>query len=1325
MLSNSYKLSPAGVWSRENRPSFNYSDGNEIENRILSQIRNSKDVSLASDELQRLMVDWPSEYHYSPLRANLLSAFCLDNFQNILEIGSGCGAITRQLGEQCPNSSIVALEGSPRRAEITKARIRDLDNVQVCSDSFTDFQCDTLFDLITFIGVLEYSPSFFIGDNPVLQALQKAYNKLEPDGSLVIAIENQLGLKYFNGAAEDHTGKAFKGINNLYPPGTAQTFGRKDLHEILSQAGFENIEFIYPFPDYKLPQLLLREESFESSDFDLSYLLGQYPAQDYGFDSDKLFMESRVWNLAAKNNLVRDLANSFLIFAFKGSSSLQDVSDPWLAKAFSGRRKKQYLIETDFSYNADKIEVTKSISYPNAADEFDAQNSPTTTTKPNAFIHHLGKAQYIDGVPYTYTLTELLEHGSPFDSFLDYLSPWVAWLREQVIEENTTGQPNLEKLPGQLYDCMPANFIFKDNQLCIIDQEWESGVTLELGFVLFRGLYREISANLEYFEQLDLFKGNSILDFLTRVFTSFALNMDERLFDSYITLEAQFQLEIVPYNSDIDGLKQHLSVFFHQKPNKRSTVAELISDGIVRKYSLLEQQYGLLQEQNSILQSQKDSLHNEATELGTVIIARDEHIGELSRTVMERDKYIDDLLYILSVRESTIDSVMTSSSWRLTAPLRLAGFLIKGDFKNGRLLFKEIVQSIVTSPQRATRKIWPLIGGKLETSTDSESNLNAIQAIVKNRCEMTSVHPQNDPLTATSPVDLPEIDISIVTFNSKKWVDGFIQSLLALDYPKSLLNLRFIDNGSTDETISRLEGYRAILVEHGFQMEVHQQPNLGYGGGHNRAIQLGNAPFCLITNIDLTFHPDSLRKVISTAISDAKSTAAWELRQIPYEHPKFYDPVTGLTNWNSHACIVFRRSSLIKAGLYDETLFMYGEDVELSYRLRSKGFHLRYCPAAVVNHFSYDHAGQIKPIQYSGSTFANLYLRMKYGTSLDRKAIPYLLYQLLSAKPPFKGARRKIIKNILKLIKVSRKTIRFSESTKQTANTQNDKTAGEIFFPFRSWDYDLVKTGAFLAQKDIAQDPPLVSIITRTYKGRELFLRQAMLSVAHQTYSQNGNIEHIIVEDGGESMRSVVENMSELTGQPVKFIANEKLGRSSAGNVGLANSAGKWCMFLDDDDLLFAEHVEVLVAALLEDKDTVAAYSEAWEVETDTTQISEGYYQEKNHIVPQVLQEEYSYKALCHHNLMAIQSILFERSLYEVRGGFDSDLDVLEDWVLWVCYGYESRFVKVPRVTSLYRTPFDQQIRTHRQQLIDEGYQPAIKRAQERISDFGATVKNS
>jgi GT2 family glycosyltransferase len=579
--------------------------------------------------------------------------------------------------------------------------------------------------------------------------------------------------------------------------------------------------------------------------------------------------------------------------------------------------------------------------------------------------------------------------------------------------------------------------------------------------------------------------------------------------------------------------------------------------------------------------------------------------------------------------------------------------------------------------------------------SNADANARAQAAIVVERCALTAANVVSPPLCPPPLSDPPAIDISVVTFNSARWVDDFCRSLLALDYPKALISLWFTDNSSSDATAAALESMVPTLEAAGFAVHIAVNANTGFGGGHNVGLTRGAAPYCLITNIDLVFDPECVKTIAEIAVADALRVAAWELRQKPYEHPKFYDPVTGLTIWNSHACVLLRRRAFEQVGGYDERLFMYGEDVELSYRLRRAGFVLRYCPRAFVWHHTYEAAGQVKPLQQLGSVLANFYIRLKYGAWRDIAAIPIMAAGVLATHQSFSGARRAHLGNFARLLRMAPAAL-------------HDRRPSASAFPLRAFDYELAREGPFCETMELVRPCPLVSVITRTFRGRELYLRQALLCVAQQTYP---NIEHIVVEDGGDSCFEVVSAMPKLDGRLVRPIALPKSGRSAAGNAGLRATTGAYCLFLDDDDLLFAEHIELLLQTIRQTPGAVAAYSPAWEVATDSEKLAQGVYVENEPALLPTLWQDFDFELLLQFNFMAIQSVLFERALFEMRGGFDEDLEALEDWNLWLRYANGNRFAYVPKVTSMFRTPARSTGARSRQETLDEHYKIASSRA--------------
>jgi len=90
-----------------------------------------------------------------------------------------------------------------------------------------------------------------------------------------------------------------------------------------------------------------------------------------------------------------------------------------------------------------------------------------------------------------------------------------------------------------------------------------------------------------------------------------------------------------------------------------------------------------------------------------------------------------------------------------------------------------------------------------------------------------------------------------------------------------------------------------------------------------------------------------------------------------------------------------------------------------------------------------------------------------------------------------------------------------------------------------------------------------------------------------------------------------------------------------------------------------------------------------------------------------------------HHNYIAIQSIVFQRELFERYGGFDLELDNLEDWNLWLRYSSQRDFKLLKKTTSMYRTPWDLSEKVTRQGSLDAYYDAAQKKNEAFLAAIG------
>jgi len=471
------------VWRREDYKGIAYSDGKETENRILTILRNTRDLTSESTELERHINDWPTEYHLSSGRGNLLRWLKLPSGSRVLELGCGCGAITRVLGES--GAAVTAVEGSVQRAAIAAERCRDLSNVRVVADNIATLSLERQYDIVTLIGVLEYSPLFMPGEDPVAACLRKAHSFLKEGGTLLIAIENQLGLKYFAGSSEDHLGQPFYGIGDLYGRGTVVTFGRNELRRRLTEAGFEETEFFYPFPDYKLPQVIVSDRARSYPAFRVADLLTRVSSRDYTRDWRPIFPENLAAQALERNGLLLDMANSFLVAATCGVAP----RTPWLATYYSSTSRRPSLrVETTFM--------------PDAAGSITVHRRRLLDTQPphtdatwRQEIETVGP--YHRGTLFSIEFMRLLARRASVQDVAAWLRPWVWLLLEHAMWPVQEGQDKASRLswmdarlPGDYADCIPFNLVRDERgSLHIFDREWVHAGNVPLCWVLFRGLY--------------------------------------------------------------------------------------------------------------------------------------------------------------------------------------------------------------------------------------------------------------------------------------------------------------------------------------------------------------------------------------------------------------------------------------------------------------------------------------------------------------------------------------------------------------------------------------------------------------------------------------------------------------------------------------------------------------------------------------------------------------------------------------------------------------------------------------------------------------------
>jgi SAM-dependent methyltransferase len=461
------------LFRRDGFENLPYSDGADAESRIAEIVGLARDRGTFSEELQRAIVDWPSEYHLSRDRHCIVRPLGIKSSERVLEIGCGCGAVTRYLGEI--GASVTAIEGARQRARIAAERCRDLPNVAVFAENIFSFETAERFDWVLLVGVLEYAPVFSDAADPVGEMLRMAVQFLAPNGRLAVAIENKLGLKYFAGCAEDHVGTPFYGVQGLYGAGMPRTFGRDELGRLIHDAGLPHAAFLYPFPDYKLPRTILYEAAMDDPQFDAGDALARLQSRDYWGNPNRLFNEALVAGEVARNGLLGALSNSFLVIASRKVLPADDT----LALVFATQRNPEFAVMTRFVRRGGRILVEKSRLCPGPA--------PQRRFADGSVLRHAtGQARYVPGQLALRALSVARARHGDLAAIVDGLLPWFDFLLASATSDGRRLADLV--LPGNYIDATPFNTVETALALVPIDREWYVDGDIALGWVVTRSV---------------------------------------------------------------------------------------------------------------------------------------------------------------------------------------------------------------------------------------------------------------------------------------------------------------------------------------------------------------------------------------------------------------------------------------------------------------------------------------------------------------------------------------------------------------------------------------------------------------------------------------------------------------------------------------------------------------------------------------------------------------------------------------------------------------------------------------------------------------------
>lgn len=277
-----------------------YSDG-DIENEILEIVKRTNDYDKYINESEHFEIF----YHLSKEREMIVQPMDISSNENVLEIGSGCGAVTGALAQKA--KYVDCIELSKRRSLVNAYKNKIYDNITIHVGNYENVLLNRKYDVITLIGVLEYAGYYIHSKNPYLAFLQNVKEKMKDGGKLYIAIENRLGMKYLSGCKEDHFGKEFIGVEGYPMKEGIRTFSYFELIQMIKQAGFSNYSFYYPYPDYKFPHVIYSDDYLPKK--------GELRELGTNYTSPRIqtFDEIKAFNSLKMEDEFKFFSNSFLL----------------------------------------------------------------------------------------------------------------------------------------------------------------------------------------------------------------------------------------------------------------------------------------------------------------------------------------------------------------------------------------------------------------------------------------------------------------------------------------------------------------------------------------------------------------------------------------------------------------------------------------------------------------------------------------------------------------------------------------------------------------------------------------------------------------------------------------------------------------------------------------------------------------------------------------------------------------------------------------------------------------------------------------------------
>jgi GT2 family glycosyltransferase len=213
----------------------------------------------------------------------------------------------------------------------------------------------------------------------------------------------------------------------------------------------------------------------------------------------------------------------------------------------------------------------------------------------------------------------------------------------------------------------------------------------------------------------------------------------------------------------------------------------------------------------------------------------------------------------------------------------------------------------------------------------------------------------------------PFTSIIVINYNGYKWLEKFMPYLLKTNYPS--FEIIVVENGSTDKSLELLRSFDQNIIR-----IIELKENFGFAEGCNKGIRVSHGEILAFLNNDVQVDRNWLRAAVDVLVSDSTVGAVQSKMMSFYDKEKIdcvgmsidkygivfpighnekdegqYDNLAEIGGFCGGAMVTWKEL-LIEVGLFDSSLFLYYEDVDLSWRLKLMGYRILPAHRSIVYH---------------------------------------------------------------------------------------------------------------------------------------------------------------------------------------------------------------------------------------------------------------------------------------------------------------------------------------------------------------------------------------